>query len=81
MEMMYLCSDNLQQGKLSNIYDISLYDREYTVPEDFDVKTFGNQYDFDEVQKSEPYNDMFKTRECVFDDGFDFTLQKRRPAP
>ena len=27
--------------KLSNIYDISLYDREYTVPEDFDVKPSG----------------------------------------
>lgn len=67
--------------KLSNVHDISLYDREYTVPEDFDVKSFGDQYDFDEVQKSKPYNDMFKTMRFVFDDGFDFTLQKRRPAP
>ena len=67
--------------KLLNILDISLFDREYTVPEDFDVKSFGDQYDYFKVTESEPYKNMFETMKILFDDGFDFTLQKQRPAP
>ncbi len=52
-----------------NLYEMSLTDQEYTIPEDFNVKYFGDRYHWKEVSESKAYIAMIINKVIIFDDG------------